>query len=283
MRLGVDIGGTFLKFTDGERKWKERTPKSREDLLSLIVSTCRKFGVSRLGIAVAGLVNTREGMVTDSPNLKFLKGFRIRETLEGILNVPVSVFNDATAAAYGEYILGSGRGTSHFICLTLGTGLGGGAVIEGKPLLGFSGTAMEVGHMTVSVNGWPCHCGRRGCLEAYVSSYGLERFYFMKTGICISSFQVINLAKESDELALESILEMTDYLSIGIVNLLHLFNPDVISLSGGIPSTYPEIIKLTEEKVKERAFKQPVSDFSLKLSELGEFSGAFGALLLADS
>ncbi|SMO48924.1 glucokinase [Balnearium lithotrophicum] len=280
MRLGVDVGGTFVKFTDGENRWKERTPKTKEDLVSLISSVGKSLNVKSIGVAVAGLVNTKKGTVTESPNLKFLNGFPLKEELEKKLNVQVSIFNDATAAAYGEYKLGVGRGSSVFLCLTLGTGLGGGAVIEGAPLFGVSGTAMEVGHITVEVNGWPCHCGRKGCLEAYVSSYGLERFYFMETGECASSFEVIERAKNRETEALKSIDEMSDYLTVGIASLIHLFNPDVVAISGGIPASYPELLKTTEQKVKKRAFKQPASDFSLKLAELGEFSGAFGALLL---
>jgi len=282
LKLGVDIGGTFVKFTDGENKWKERTPKTGKNLVSLIASFGKKLNVESIGVAVAGLVNTKQGKVTESPNLKFLNGFPLKKELEEKLNVPVSIFNDATAAAYGEYEMGAGRGSSVFLCLTLGTGLGGGAIIEGAPLFGVLGTAMEVGHITVEVDGWLCHCGRKGCLEAYVSSYGLERFYFMKTGNCVSSFEIIERAKVGEAEALESIDEMTDYLSVGITNLLHIFNPDVVALSGGIPTSYPQLLKVTEKKVKKRAFKQPTSDFLLKLAELGEFSGAFGAFLLSD-
>ena len=282
MNLGVDIGGTFVKFTDGSRSWKEETPKTVEELLQLIsgVVLCEK--ACRVGIAVAGLVDVREGVVTDSPNLKFLKNVPLKEEIKRRTGATVFVVNDATAAAYGEYRLGLGKGNSVFICLTLGTGLGGGAVIDGKPLLGASGSAMEVGHMVVERNGWLCHCGRRGCLEAYVSSYGLERFYHMETGESVSSFEVIDRAKEGEESAVRAISGMASYFSLGLMNLLHIFNPDLVSLSGGIPTHYPELIDVVEGKVKEISFSQPARDFSLKLARLGEFSGALGALLLSE-
>ncbi len=136
---------------------------------------------------------------------------------------------------------------------------------------------MEVGHITVEVNGWPCHCGRKGCLEAYVSSYGLERFYFMETGECVSSFEVIERAKNRETEALKSIDEMSDYLSVGIASLIHLFNPDVVAISGGIPASYPELLKTTEEKVKRGHLNShpltfpsdwPVWGSSVELSEL---------------
>ena len=281
MSLGIDVGGTFVKFTDGNRNWKERTPESTEELLSLISETVIREKARRAGIAVAGLVDVKKGIVTDSPNLKFLKGLPLKEEIEKRTGVPVFIVNDATAAAYGEYSLGVGRGSSLFICLTLGTGLGGGAVINGKPLLGASGSAMEVGHMVVEKGGWLCHCGRRGCLEAYVSSYGLERFYHMETGESLSSFEVIERAKKGEKPAVRALSEMASYLSLGLMNLLHLFNPDVIALSGGIPAHYPELLETVEKRTKEISFPQPARDFSLKLARLGEFSGAVGALLIA--
>ena len=140
---------------------------------------------------------------------------------------------------------------------------------------------MEVGHMVVEKGGWLCHCGRRGCLEAYVSSYGLERFYHMETGESISSFKVIERAKKGEKAALRALSEMASYLSLGLMNLLHLFNPDIVALSGGIPTHYPELLEKVERKTKEIAFPQPARDFSLKLARLGEFSGAVGALLIA--
>lgn len=282
MKLGIDVGGTFVKFTDGKKTWKERTPKNKEELLSLILETLKETKTKKAGIAVAGLINTKTGTVTESPNLKFLNGVNLKEEIEKKSSASVSVFNDATAAAFGEYKLGCGRNSSIFICLTVGTGLGGGAVINGRPLLGVSGTAMEVGHTIVEVNGEECRCGRKGCLEAYVSSYGIERFYEKNFGEKLSSFEIIERAKRKDEKALKTMERMSFYLSIGITNLIHIFNPDVVALSGGIPAHYPQIVKTTEEKVKSFAFKQPASDFSLKLAELSEFSGAIGALYLQE-
>lgn len=279
--LGVDVGGTFIKFTDGKRTWKEKTPDGVEELLSLIVQTLKENSVKRAGIGVAGLVRVEKGVITDSPNLRFLKGLELKREIEGRAGVEVLVLNDATAAAYGEFKLGAGRGSSHLLCLTLGTGLGGGAVVNGKPLIGASGAALEVGHMVVERNGELCRCGRRGCLEAYVSSYGLERLYFRKTGKSLSSFEIVERAKLGEEEARKALLEMASYLSFGVMNLLHIFNPDVVVVSGGIPARYPELLNSVERKVREMAFSQPASDFRLKPARLGEFSGATGALLAA--
>jgi len=280
LKLGIDVGGTFVKFTDGKRAWKEKTPKTSSELLNLISETIKETKAKMVGIAVAGLVNSKTGTITESPNLKFLNGLNVKREVERRTSALVSVFNDATAAAFGEYKLGAGRNSSILICLTIGTGLGGGAVIGGKPLLGVSGTAMEVGHTTVEVNGETCRCGRKGCLEAYVSSYGIERFYEREFGEKLSSFEIIEKAKEGEKRAIKTVERMAFYLSVGITNLIHIFNPDVVVLSGGIPAHYPELLKITKEKVKLLAFNQPASDFSLRQAKLSEFSGAFGALYL---
>ena len=208
--MGVDIGGTFIKLFDGNKRWKVRTPSSSGAILE-VVSDAVKDAES-IGVAVAGLVDASSGVLTDSPNIKALKGINVKEELERRTGRKVFIFNDANAAAYGEFKAGAGRESRVLVCLTIGTGLGGGAVVNGKPLLGVSGCAMEVGHMIVEKGGWLCHCGRRGCLEAYVSSYGLRRFYLMLKGECPPSFEIIERAKVGEREAVESLSKLADYL-----------------------------------------------------------------------
>ncbi len=275
MPLGIDVGGTFIKLFDGKRREKIRTPQGYTELLESLINIIGEE--ERVTVAVAGLVNEKEGIVEESPNLPFLRGKELRRDLERKSGARVRLVNDATAAAYGEFVEGSGRNSELFICLTLGTGLGGGAVINGKPLEGVKGVAMEVGHTTICLNGWPCHCGRRGCLEAYASSYGLERHYFLLTGKQKSSFEIIEEARKGKEGALGALKELSKYLSVGITNLLHTFNPDRLALSGGIVANFPEIVDWCKEEVERRSFKPTLSGFKLVNAELGEFSGAIGA------
>lgn len=279
MPLGIDIGGTFIKVFDGRVKRKIRTPKSHEELIETLANLIGEE--RRVAVAVAGLVDREEGTVVESPNLPFLREREIGKELEERVGTGVRLINDATAAAYGEFISGSGRGAELFICITLGTGLGSGAVIGGKPLEGVNGAAMEVGHTTVCINGWPCHCGRRGCLEAYASSYGLERHYFLLTGKERSSFEVIERAKEGEEEALKALRELARYLSVGITNILHTFNPDAVAIAGGIPENFPLLINWCREEVEKRAFKLTTRKLKLVKAELGEFSGAVGAYLFS--
>ncbi|NIA11791.1 MAG: ROK family protein [Nitrospiraceae bacterium] len=281
MTLGVDIGGTFIKFFNGKDKWKVKTPPFAEEILEVVSDAVNDACIRKVGIAVAGLVNAASGVLTDSPNIKVLKGINLRKEVERRTGKSVLLFNDANAAAYGEFMAGAGRRSNILICLTIGTGFGGGAVINGKPLLGVSGCAMEVGHMVVEKGGWPCHCGRRGCLEAYVSSYGLRRFYLMAKGECPSSFEIIERAKRGEGEAVKSLSNLADFLSVGLVNILHLFNPDRIVISGGIAVHYPPLVKEARDLTVQRAFKLPASSFEIKVAELGEFSGAVGVWFLA--
>lgn len=213
--------------------------------------------------------------------MKFLNDLPFRDLAEKELKKKVYLINDANAATLAEFEMGAGKDAEVFLFLALGTGLGGGAVIGGKLLEGFSGCTMEVGHIAVEIDGWPCHCGRKGCLEAYVSSYGLERFYKLLTNKCLSSKEIIELASKGDREALEAMEKLIEYLSVGITNLVHIFNPDKVALGGGIVAYFPKIVEKTEKLVKERAFKQPSRDLKIVKAKLGEFSGAVGAYLYA--
>jgi len=287
--LGIDIGGTFIKYVYENNQIKKGKfyvkdiveEGDREALLDVIAEIFENHKSKAIGVAVAGLIDKKTGLITNSPNIKPLEHFNIKEALEKKLGVSVYVENDATLAAYGEYLYGAGKDSQILICLTLGTGLGGGAVINGHLLTGVSGSAMEIGHMTIDKNGWLCHCGRKGCLEAYVSSYGLERIYFFKTDKHIPSSEIILYANEGKKEALESLEEFSRYLAYGLMNILHIFNPDKVLLAGGIPEHYPAVVEMATADLKKLAFPLPFRDVSIDIASLGEFSGAYGALGLA--
>ncbi|MBK3331889.1 ROK family protein [Persephonella atlantica] len=284
--LGIDIGGTFIKFCGKAgksiKKGKVQTEKSVDSILYEIKRIVKNFHPKALGIGIAGLYDKKSEKLTNSPNIPFVEGLPLKEILQKEFNIPVIVENDASAAAFGEYSYGAGKNSKILVCLTLGTGLGGGLVIEGNLISGVSGSAMEIGHTTVNFDGWHCHCGRRGCLEAYVSSYGLERIYFMLTDQKLSSTEIITLANEGKTEAMKAIDEFSEYLSTGLMNILHTFNPDTVVIGGGIPQHYPAVIDLAVSRLKEKAFSLPFRDCQIKKAELGEFSGAFGAMALSE-
>ncbi|MGB9766081.1 MAG: ROK family protein [Sulfurihydrogenibium sp.] len=288
--LGLDIGGTFLKIAFKENETIKTDKISIKDFiedkdkfLNFLTETVDFYKPDRVGIAVAGLVDKKSGLLTNSPNLRALEGLNIKEYLEKNLNVEVFIDNDANVAAFGEYVYGNGKGSKVLVCLTLGTGLGGGLVLDGKIFSGVSGSAMEIGHITVEKDGFPCHCGRKGCLEAYVSSYGLERIHCILTEDKKTSFEIISLLRENDKKALESFEIFTHYLSIGIMNIVHIFNPDKVLLSGGIVENFPETIDLVKSKINSLVFPLPLRDLSIDAGKLGSWSGAYGALALAES
>lgn len=288
--LGLDVGGTFLKIAFKENETIKTDKISIKDFiedkdkfLNFLTETVDFHKPDRVGIAVAGLVDKKSGLLTNSPNLRALEGLNIKEYLEKKLNVEVFIDNDANVAAFGEYVYGNGKGSKVLVCLTLGTGLGGGLVLDGKIFSGVSGSAMEIGHITVEKDGFPCHCGRKGCLEAYVSSYGLERIHCILTEDKKTSFEIISLLRENDKKALESFEIFTHYLSIGIMNIVHIFNPDKVLLSGGIVENFPETIDLVKSKINSLVFPLPLRDLSIDAGKLGSWSGAYGALALAES
>ncbi|MGC9007269.1 MAG: ROK family protein [Sulfurihydrogenibium sp.] len=288
--LGLDVGGTFLKIAFKENETIKTDKISIKDFiedkdkfLNFLTETVDFYKPDRVGIAVAGLVDKKSGLLTNSPNLRALEGLNIKEYLEKNLNVEVFIDNDANVAAFGEYVYGNGKGSKVLVCLTLGTGLGGGLVLDGKIFSGVSGSAMEIGHITVEKDGFPCHCGRKGCLEAYVSSYGLERIHCILTEDKKTSFEIISLLRENDKKALESFEIFTHYLSIGIMNIVHIFNPDKVLLSGGIVENFPETIDLVKSKINSLVFPLPLRDLSIDAGKLGSWSGAYGALALAES
>ncbi|MDM7273577.1 ROK family protein [Sulfurihydrogenibium azorense] len=286
--LGVDIGGTFLKVAfkeNGEIKTEKVAVKDiqkKDYFLKSLSQVIKKYNPHRIGIAIAGLVDKKTGLLTNSPNLKFLEGLNLKEFIEREFNVEVFVENDANVAAYGEYVYGNGKDSKVLVCLTLGTGLGGGLVIDGKIFSGVSGSAMEIGHITIEKDGFLCHCGRKGCLESYVSSYGLERLYCLISEDRKTSFDIINLAKQNDEKAVQTFEVFTDYLAIGIMSIAHIFNPDTVLLAGGIIENYPMVLTLTKSKVEKLVFPLPLRDLHIDTAKLGSWSGAYGALALAE-
>ncbi len=289
MKAGIDIGGSFVKFAFANDKKIETEKvfikdyidsKDIDSFFESILKILKKRNITDLGIAVAGLVNKNKGWVEVSPNIPLIEKFPIVDFFQKKLKADVKIENDANAAALGEYTFGAGKNSSILVTITLGTGLGSGCVINGKLLSGSNGVAMEFGHTTVQKDGLRCHCGRNGCLEAYVSSYGLERTYFLLADKHLSSSEIINLANKGDEKALETFEIFNDYLSTGLMNIVHTFNPDRILLSGGIVEYYPVIVKMAYSKLKEKAFPISLENLTLDLAALGEFSGAYGALAL---
>ncbi|MGY0287811.1 MAG: ROK family protein [Candidatus Methanodesulfokora washburnensis] len=267
--LGLDIGGTFVKWAEiNGKKGKIWTDRSAEGVISAIRSLIEERKPDRVGIAVAGLVDL-EGRIRHSPNLRWVEGINLRDEFDAV------VLNDATAAAYGEYRAGAGMSRKVVLTVTLGTGIGGGLVISGMPFVGASGVALEPGHIIINPNGKPCNCGRRGCLEAYFSSYAIERDYFELKGEKAGIEEITRRYRAGEREAVEVIRAATKYLSIGISNLIMIINPDIVVLAGGLAFDIPDLEDLLNLDLFD------IQRTEVRRAELGEYSGALGAAFIA--
>ena len=229
--IGVDIGGTNLKIgallPNGEVLYKMTTPsqvqEGRDSVINRIVNAIeeveRRAGeldLAGVGIGIAGAVNQRDGMVVQAPNLPGWEGFRVVEELSEVLSCPIVIDNDANVFTLGEGWRGAARESRNFCCLTLGTGVGGGLVLDGRLWYGVDGTAGEVGHIVVEPDGIPCDCGGRGCLEMYASATALVRMAREGgEGEGITAAEIARRARGGDEQCRRLFSRMARYLGIG--------------------------------------------------------------------
>ena len=243
-----------------------------------------------IGIGVPGLIDSKEGLVFEAANLPGWKDVPIVELFAKEFEVPIKLENDANAAAYGEYLFGSGKGIDNFIYMTVSTGIGGGAIINGNLYSGANSNASEIGHSIIDFNGPKCNCGNYGCFEAFASGTALARF--AKESIDngrismiselsdhgkIKAEHVFAAAKAGDELALELIDKEAFYLGIGIVNMLAFYNPERIAVGGGVSSEWDMLSDKVLKVVEERALKPNAKVCTIVKAKLGKNVGLLGA------
>jgi glucokinase len=305
--LACDLGGTNLRMaaiaSNGKilHRLKADTPKDGtvSELVRSIVGVaneCRNAvkeagKIKALAAAVPATINVKEGIISKAPNIPALDGFRFISTISAELNLPVLLENDANSAAIGEQVFGAARGYQNTISVTLGTGVGGGIVIDGKILRGIDGTAGEIGHICVEPFGEPCGCGSRGCLEQYSSATAIVRIVrdlenqypkslFQKKSR-LSSIDVYKAGTDGDELALEVFRRMGFYLGVAIGNLVNVLNPGVIVIGGGASEGWDLFIKHVNEEVNKRAFREPAKRVRIVRAGLVDDAGILGAAHLA--
>ncbi|MFQ5862262.1 MAG: ROK family protein [Candidatus Brocadiales bacterium] len=300
--LGADVGGTNIRTALVNRRgevlaaMKQPTLARRgkdaliEQLVLTLRDTVKKAGVTMrdvagAGIGFAGPLDARKGIVFNPPNLPGWFNVPLRDILRQRLKMPVALDNDANLVALGEYWKGAGRGAKGLVCLTLGTGVGGGIVLGGRVWHGASGTAGEIGHMTVVRNGRRCACGNRGCLEAYASSRGLvfrmqELLKRTKVGKYgkVTPENIERWALSGDRLAKRAIRDTGIILGVAIASIANMLNPDVVVLGGGVSNIGDCLFDPIREEVKKRAFPQAVEGLKIVKAELGDSAGALGAV-----
>ena len=286
--VGIDIGAskTLLVYLDetGEMRhhvqWKTfQNPNLQRDSIIDHVLRLKEEGASAtsLGIGVAGQVDPEKGVIRWAPNLGW-KQFFLGNELEEKLSIPVLLTNDVRAAAFGEWQVGAGKGEDNLLCLFIGTGVGGGVVVSGKLLEGHSSTAAEVGHMIVSLDGPLCSCGMQGCLEAFCGGWAIAKLSGMPT-----AREAIEAAKQGNVLCQSVVDNGKRALSKGIISLIHVLNPRMVILGGGILQGLPNWIPEISEDVFKWALKASLKDLKIVPASLGVFSCAIGAGLLSKS
>ena len=307
--FAADLGGTHFRAATVDEsgkihfRLKQNTPQAEEAAeivraMVLAVRSCEEQSartgdsISAISVVVPGTVNVEEGVIVKAPNVPCLDGFRLAAALESELKRPAILENDANAAAVGEMWQGAGRGHRTIVCVTLGTGVGGGIVLDGKLWRGVDGSAAEIGHMGVDpFGGVACTCGSRGCLEVYASATAIVRMTrearprypdsALHTTEHLTSEQIYHAGLEGDELALEVFRRMGVYLGIGLANLINIINPDMIVIAGGVVNGWELFVKHMLQQVAERAFPLPAARVKIVKAECGDDAGLLGAARLA--
>jgi len=246
------------------------------------------YSVESVGAGVPGLIDN-DGTVLSSINLRPLEGRNIRNALEEISGMPVTVLNDANAAALGEARFGAGRGFSSLLHLTLGTGVGSGLLLGGVLWTGIDGVAAEYGHATVEPEGQPCPCGNRGCLEQYASATAIARLARERVargeesilaevaGGNPDSSQVASAALAGDQVALACFATAGRYLGLAAATAVNLLNLEAIIIGGGVAESYDLFEGHMRSEIASRAFSVPAGRVKLLRGELGDDAGLLGA------
>ena len=307
--FAADLGGTHLRVATVNRNGQiycrqmQPTPqaeKPNEIVRALVTAvqdceskTAAAGGViSSVSVVVPGTVNVAEGVVVKAPNVPCLDGFRLAAALESELEWPVILENDANAAAIGELWRGAGQGYRTLICVTLGTGVGGGIILDGNLWRGVDGSAAELGHIGVDpFGGVPCACGSRGCLEVYASATAIVRMTretrprypnsILHNTEELTSAKVYEAGIAGDELAIEVFRRMGVYLGIGLASLINILNPEIVVIGGGLSNGWDLFEKHMKQQVIERAFPIPARRVKIVRAQCGDDAGLLGAARLA--
>lgn len=308
--IAVDLGGTSIRtarFDAGgppplsQAKIATLASQGPDAVIERMVQAIEKVLPSertsmRIGVGAPGPLDPRTGIILEAPNLPGWTNVPLRDILQGRLNCPVAVGNDANLAALGEWRYGAGRGSRDLLYLTISTGIGGGVIIDGRLLIGTRGLAAELGHMTVDPDGPMCGCGQRGHLEAVASGPAIARRARqlieegrvsvlsgpLAAGRELTAETVGEAAKSGDSLAREVLAEAGEAIGRHLAGLAHAFNPEVIVLGGGVTHVGPLLFEPVDRALRAHIL-HPAYLEGLRLvpAGLGDEAGLIGAMVLA--
>lgn len=300
--VGLDLGGTEVKVglcnQRGEVVWSDRRPSQahlgQKAILealaaavdgALLEASTHPGEVAAIGLGTPGVVDPASGIIRfPVANLGGWHGTDIVGFLRDRFDVPAVVENDANCAAWGEYCTGAGVGARTLLLATVGTGIGGGAVIDGELLRGPSGGAMELGHIILERSGRSCNCGLVGCVEAYAGGWGMAAEWGRRRGLEESPgvSQLVQAGIAGDALANEILDEGASALGAGMMSALHLLNPDVVVIGGGIIDARPRQLELIESELRSRVLPKASADLKVVRAQHGNRAGWIGAAMCAE-
>lgn len=313
-KLGIDLGGTnivagvvdenYKIIATGEMK--TNCPRPAEEIVDDMAAAARtaieKAGlkiedIECMGVGTPGAIDPVNGVVCYANNLGFYD-VHMAEMLKERLGVDFYIENDANAAAYGEYIAGAGKGTKNFIAITLGTGVGGGVIIDGKIYSGSYYAGAELGHTVINMDGEICSCGRQGCWEAYASATALIRqtkqamIRYPKSvmwELCGGDINKVNgrtafdAMRKDDEVGKKIVDRYIQYIGIGVSNCINIFQPEVLCIGGGISKEGDTLINPLKAFVEGENYARNISKATeIKAAALGNDAGIIGAAYLCD-
>lgn len=307
MIVGVDLGGSKISavLADAEgnieaRNLRETLAEEGPDaVIGRIVESVQELasgaGVVGVGIGAAGAHDAGRGLISFSPNLPGWNDIPLCEAVRREVGLPVYLENDAAVAALGERRFGGGAGVDNLIYVGLGTGIGGGIIIDGKLYSGACGAAGEIGHMIVDDKGPRCKCGNNGCWEVFASGWALaeEAAKQIEAGVMtavrrhvggdaskVTAKAVFEAAQDGDYVAHELVSRAAYYVGVGLVNLVNIFNPELILVGGGLANMGELLLEPAMEVVRERAFQISAATVRVELARLGADAGTLGAVAL---
>lgn len=311
--LGIDLGGTKIDVAVvdasngiiGRARAKTEAWRGQEGVFERIVriagealqeAALKPADLSAVGIGSPGPLDPDTGYIIETGNLKF-KNFPLGPRLGASFGCPVTLDNDVNAGTYGEFKAGAAQGAQHVLGMFIGTGIGGGLVIDGALYHGFSKNAGEVGHMVIMADGPKCGCGRRGCLEALASRTAIAREARksvkrgQKTALTelvgkeiaeVTSGVLRDALKADDKLTKKLVRRAAKYIGIGVGSLVNVLGPQVVVLGGGlIEAVGKEVLEIIDHYARRTAFDFSIKDVSITPAQLGDDAGVIGAAILA--
>lgn len=305
--IGLDLGGTNLKYALGDGTGNilvklsrpSHAQESQEQVFSNMISAVDKLmevakknelKVAAIGVGSPGNVDFENGrIIGKAPNLRDWDDAPIRERLQSAFHIPVWTDNDANMVAIAEARVGAGRGFNHIVFITVGTGIGGGIVLNGQLYRGGSFNAAEIGHMSIDFNGNACGCGNFGCLETYAAAPAIIRQYEEKLKeheetvdpSILSTELIFERARNGEQLARETVEAATEYLGRGIANVVTLLNPQAVIIGGGVAEAGKDYIERVRQVVHQRSLRTSLPGLRILQARLGNEAGVVGAILLA--